>query len=85
MEDLIQRDMLGTSTVLYSGAAGAIGEVGTEAAVDGTDDNDWVVSYDLIRKSVKKLVRNRAKKNTMIVTGSTKIGTAPIAKAYYWR
>ena len=83
MEDLIQRDMLGTSTVLYSGAAGAIGEVGTEAAVDGTDDNDWVVSYDLIRKSVKKLVRNRAKKNTMIVTGSTKIGTAPIAKAYY--
>lgn len=83
MEDLVQRDMLATTTVLYAGAAGAIGDIGTGAAADGGDDAAWAVSYDLIRKGVRKLVRNRAKKNTMIVTGSTKIGTTPIAKAYY--
>jgi N4-gp56 family major capsid protein len=37
----------------------------------------------MIRAASRKLFRNRAKKNTMIVTGSTKIGTTPIAKAYY--
>ena len=83
MEDLIQRDMLGTTTVLYSGAAASIEDIGIGSADDGSDDVDWVVSYDLARKSVRKLVRNRAKKNTMIVTGSTKIGTTPVAKSYY--
>ena len=73
MEDLIQLDMLSTGTVLYAGSATAIGEI----------DQDSVVSYDLIRKSVRKLVRNRAKKNTSIVTGSTKIDTQTVAKAYY--
>jgi len=82
-EDLVQRDMLATTTVLYSGAAGSIGTIGTGAAADGSDDAAWVTTYDLIRKSVRKLVRNRAKKNTSIVTGSTKIGTTPVAKAYY--
>lgn len=71
MEDLIQLDMLATTTVIYSGAATAIDEV---------EDK---VSYDLIRKAVRKLVRNRAKKNTSIVTGSTKIGTQTIAPAFY--
>ncbi len=83
MEDLIQRDMLATTTVMYPGAAAAMSDIGASIAVDGTADANWVVSYDIIRKAVRKLVRNRAKKNTMIVTGSTKIGTAPIAKAYY--
>lgn len=83
MEDLVQRDMLGTSTILYSGAAASIGTIGTDAAINGTDDEDWVVSYDLTRKAVRKLVRNRAKKNTMVVSGSTKIDTNTIAKAYY--
>lgn len=83
MEDLVQRDMLGTSTILYSGAAGSIGTIGTAAAVDGSDDAAWTVSYDLIRKAVRKLTRNRAKKNTTIVTGSNKIGTQPVARAYY--
>ena len=83
MEDLIQRDMLSTTTVMYPAAAGSIGTVGAQAAADGTDDGDWTVSYDIVRKGVRKLVRNRAKKNTMIVTGSTKVGTDPIAKAYY--
>ena len=83
MEDLIQRDMLATGTVIFPAAAAAIEQIGTGAAVDGSDDADWTVSYDIIRKAVRKLVRNRAKKNTTIVTGSNKIGTTPIAKAFY--
>ena len=83
MEDLCQRDMLATGTVMYSGAAGSIGGIGTAAAINGSDDEEWTVSYDLIRKAVRKLTRNRAKKNTTIVTGSNKIGTQPIAKAFY--
>ena len=70
-EDLIQMDMLGTGTVIYSGVASAKKGVDTK------------ISYDLVRKGVRKLVRNRAKKNTSIVTGSTKIGSTPIAKAFY--
>jgi N4-gp56 family major capsid protein len=73
MEDLIQLDMLGTPTVMYAGTATAITQV----------DEDSTVSYDLIRKAVRKLVRNRAKKNTTMVTGSTKIDTRTVAKAYY--
>lgn len=73
MEDLIQLDMLSTGTVMYAGSATAIGEI----------DQDSVVSYDLIRKAVRKLVRNRAKKNTQLVTGSNKIDTNTVAKAYY--
>lgn len=83
MEDLVQRDMLSTATVLYAGAASSMGTIGAGAAANGTLDAGWTVSYDLIRKGVRKLVRNRAKKNTTIITGSTKIGTTPIAKAYY--
>lgn len=83
MEDLIQLDMLGTSTVLYSGVATSMGTIGDSIATDGTEDADWKISYDLVRKGVRKLVRNRAKKNTTIVTGSTKIGTKPVAKAFY--
>lgn len=73
MEDLIQLDMLATSTIVYAGSATAIEEI----------DEDSTVSYDLIRKAVRKLVRNRAKKNTSMVTGSTKIDTLTVAKAYY--
>jgi len=72
-EDLLQLDMLSTGTVMYSGSATAIGEI----------DEDSTVSYDLIRKAVRKLVRNRGKKNTTMVTGSTKIDTLTVAKAYY--
>lgn len=83
MEDLVQHDLLSTSTVLYAGAAGSLATVGTGVIADGSLDADHTVSYDLIRKSVRKLTRNRAKKNTEIVAGSTKIGTVPVAKAYY--
>lgn len=83
MEDLIQLDMLGTGTVLYSGTATSKGTIGDSIAADGSEDADWLVSYDLIRKAVRKLVRNRAKKNTTVVTGSTKIDTKTIASSYY--
>lgn len=73
MEDLMQLDMLSTGTVMYGGSATAIGEV----------DADSTVSYDLIRRAVRKLVRNRAQKNTQMVTGSNKIDTQTVAKAYY--
>jgi len=73
MEDLIQIDMLGTGTVMYAGDATAMNEI----------DEDSAVSYDLIRKAVRKLVRNRAQKNTQLVTGSNKIDTQTVAKAYY--
>jgi N4-gp56 family major capsid protein len=72
-EDLLQRDMLATGTVMFGGSATAIGEV----------DEDSEVNYDLIRKGVRKLVRNRAKKNGSIVIGDTKIDTRTIAKSYY--
>lgn len=83
MEDLIQLDMLGTGTVLYSGTATSKSTIGDSIATDGSEDANWIVSYDLIRKAVRKLVRNRAKKNTTIVTGSTKIDTRTIAASYY--
>jgi len=83
VEDLIQLDMLATPTTMYAGTATSKATVGASATADGLADSVSKVSYDLIRKGVRKLVRNRAKKNTSIVTGSTKIGTTTVAKAYY--
>tara|TARA_R110000744_G_scaffold147612_8_gene260603 strand:+ start:2177 stop:3358 length:1182 start_codon:yes stop_codon:yes gene_type:complete len=72
-EDLLQRDMLATGTVMYGGSA----------VSKATIDEDSQITYDLIRKGVRKLVRNRAKKNTSLVSGDVKIDTRTIAKAYY--
>ena len=82
-EDLVQLDMLGTTTRMYSGVATSDSTLGASIAINGTEDSDWTVSYDGIRRAVRKLVRNRAKKNTSIVTGSVKIDTKTIAPAYY--
>lgn len=83
-EDLIQLDMLSTTTVMYPGTATSLSTVGVDtSAADGTEDDLSKVSYDLIRKGVRKLVRNRAEKNTSIVTGSTKIDTRTVNKAFY--
>ena len=82
-EDLLQLDMLATPTVLYSGSATSMATIANNIATNGSEDANWKVSYDLIRRSVRKLVRNRAKKNTRIVTGSTKVGTTPVNSAYY--
>jgi len=83
-EDLIQLDMLSTTTVMLSGSAASMSTVGSDVtAADGTEDDLSSVSYDLMRKGVRKLVRNRAKKTTSIVTGSTKIDTRTVNKAFY--
>ena len=82
-EDLVQLDMLATTTKMYSGVATSMATLGASIATNGSDDDDWKVSYDGIRKAVRKLVRNRAKKNTSIVTGPVKIDTKTIAPAYY--
>ena len=82
-EDLIMMDMLGTPTVLYSGAATSAGTVGGGIAANGSQDDIYRVSYDLLRKATRRLLRNRAKKNTEVVSGSVKIDTRTVAKAYY--
>jgi N4-gp56 family major capsid protein len=88
-EDLIQLDMLTTTTAMYPGTAASMVTVGTDSLIadgsslDGSVDELSRISYDLIRKGIRKLVRNRAIKNTSIVTGSTKIDTRTINKAFY--
>lgn len=83
-EDLIQLDMLTSTNMMYVGTATAIQLVGADTTdVAGADDADSQVNYDLIRKGVRRLVRNRAEKNTSIVTGSTKIDTRTVNKAFY--
>ncbi len=82
-EDLIQLDMLGTTNVLLGGAAATRADLGTGVAADGSDDGLYSIDYDIIRRAARKLVRNRAEKNTTIVTGSTKVDTRTINKAFY--
>ena len=81
-EDLVQLDMLATTTVLRAGSATANNQLGATQA-DGSDDGDSKVSYDLIRRASRTLMRNRAKKRTKVVVGSTKIDTRTVAPAYY--
>jgi len=83
-EDLIQLDMLSTTNVMYVGSAVSVKTVGVDTTADDTTTDDASrVNYDLIRLGVRLLVRNRASKNTSIVTGSTKIDTRSINKAFY--
>jgi len=82
-EDLIQMSMLGTGTVMYAGAATSMSTVGNGVAANGSTDDQYKVSYDLIRLAGRKLLRNRAKKSTSIVVGSNKIDTKSVAAAYY--
>lgn len=85
-EDLIQLDMLSTTNTMWGGVATELKELGqgdAATAFDDTDDDLSRVNYDLIRKAVRLLVRNRAMKNTSIVTGSTKIDTRVVNKAFY--
>lgn len=83
-EDLIQRDMLSSAGIVIN-AGGNItkAQMGTTVAADGTNEGLYKVSFDLIRKGVKALVRNRAQRHTEVVDGSTKIGTKPVNKAFY--
>ena len=47
--------MLGTPTKMYSGIGVSLNTVGDGIASDGSEDADWRVSFDLIRKAVRKL------------------------------
>ena len=78
-EDLIQKDMLNGCGIVINAAGVAKNQLGTTIAPDGTNEDLYKVSFDLIRKAVKALVRNRAQRNSEIVTGSTKIGKAPLS------
>ena len=82
-EDLIQKDMLNGCGIVINAAGVAKNQLGATIAPDGTNEDLYKVSFDLIRRAVKALVRNRAQRNSEIVTGSTKIGTAPINSAFY--
>lgn len=82
-EDLIQRDMLNSAGITINAGDVTIDQMGTGILADGTGDELFKVSYDLIRKGVKALKRNRAKKVTEVVTGSTKIDTRTVNSAYY--
>jgi len=82
-EDLKQRDMLGTGNKMFSGGSAAITDIGATIGADDTNAALYKVSFDLIRQASKRLVRNRAQYNTEIVSGSTKIDTRTINKAYY--
>lgn len=82
-EDLIQLDMLGTTNVMFAGTATTNATIGVGVAANGSTDAFFKVNHDLIRKAAKRLVRNRAEKNTDMVVGSTKIDTKTINKAYY--
>jgi N4-gp56 family major capsid protein len=83
-EDLVQRDMLqGAGIVINAGGNITKAQMGSTIAANGTNEDLYKVSFDLIRKGVKALVRNRAQRNTSIVEGSTKIGTSPINAAFY--
>jgi len=83
VEDSIQLDMLATGTVMFPSVATSEITMGAGAAADGSTDNVWKISYDYLRKGVRKLVRNRAVRNTSIVTGSTKVDTRTVNKAFY--
>lgn len=83
-EDLIQRDMLSSAgIVINAGGNITMAQMGSTIAADGTNESLYKVSFDLIRKGVKALVRNRAQRHTEVVEGSTKIGTRPVNKAFY--
>lgn len=82
-DDDTQLGMLGQAGVrFYAGVATSIATVG--ASLDaGATNPDSRIAYDFIRKIVKRLKINLAQRNTDMITGSAKIGTLPINRAYY--
>jgi len=82
-EDLIQKGLLSQGNLLCANDEATKATLGTGVGADDTNAEKYKISFDLMRKAVKKLVRNRAKKKTSIVTGSTKVDTRTINSAYY--
>lgn len=83
-EDLLQRDMLSSCGIVIN-AGGNItkAQMGATITADGTNEDLYKVSYDLIRKAEKALTRNRATKHNSIVVGDVKIDTRTVDAAYY--
>lgn len=79
-EDLVQLDMLSGTFVKYGGDATKRSDLGGD---DDTTSDRYTIDETLVRKSVKDLVKYRAKKHTKMVTGSTKIDTRTVNSAYY--
>ena len=82
-EDLLQRDMLATTNVVYPFAATSLATMGNGLVPDGSLDSNYMASYDFFRRCVAKLKANRAEKVTEMVEASVKISTKPVNKAYY--
>lgn len=82
-EDLLQRDMLATTNVVYPFAATSLATMGNGLVADGSLDSNYTASYDFFRRCVAKLKANRAEKVTEMVEASVKISTKPVNKAYY--
>jgi hypothetical protein len=82
-EDLLQRDMLATTNVVYPFAATSLATMGNGLVADGSLDSNYMASYDFFRRCVAKLKANRADKVTEMVEASVKISTKPVNKAYY--
>lgn len=82
-EDLLQRDMLATTNVVYPFAATSLATMGNGLVADGSLDSNYMASYDFFRRCVAKLKANRADKVTEMVEASVKIATKPVNKAYY--
>jgi N4-gp56 family major capsid protein len=77
-DDDVQLGMLNEAGVrIYTDTATQLSEVGTGGAATAK------INRAILRKATKTLKINMAKKNTYMVTGSTKFSTTPINAAYY--
>jgi len=77
-DDDVQLGMLNEAGVrIYTHTATQLSEVGTDG------DAATKINRSILRKATKVLKINMAKKNTYMVTGSTKYATTPINAAYY--
>ena len=78
-DDYLQKELLGAAGIeMYGGTATSLLTLTGEDAAVASE-----LSYDLIRDTQKALKANHAKKNTSIITGSTKIGTVPVNASWF--
>ncbi len=76
-DDDTQLGMIGSAGVrFYQGTATSIDTI-------GENDEDDRVTYDFVRKMVKRLKKNLAIKNTSMIAGSVKFGTERLNSAFY--
>ena len=77
-DDYLQKELLGAGGMeCYGGTATSL------LTLTGKNGVASTLSYDLIRRVQISLKANHAKKNTDIITGSTKIGTVPVNASWF--